>query len=932
MRKIKANNLKKFITLTFLAMFVFVVFNYNTEAVDISGNGEPLDTGTASGGGNICTDGNVYNMVYGIRVTLLYYTDSYKYVMKKADFSSTIWEGTRKKSGISKIEDIFTLGNASSNGYYSLPSGFPNFMDFTSYRKNQDANQILFNYLEGSGHSNLKQMLRTMGFDCIDNSNSAECLNLINNGYIIVEPTVKFNNYYGTAYELTEDYTEDCNLKLLWGRLAGFAMPNNSNFFGKKFTNKIGAYSGNDYYSGAIRNQNSINGWMIYSMKDFLIQPPVENQTYSLQIQATSQDTNMVNYMIDATTNGSAKYRVTCGSTTATLTTSGSAYGLTNTLNGIPNGTTCTVKQLSAPTNYLVGTNVAIAKKNKTSGTVYGYTIEQLVRKLGKPMAELTTADKVNYVGGDTSYIRDAKNGFQVTITDNTLLQISNLNSKQMCEIDLANSGLGFYGSKTYAQKLALMNLFQNYPQYNQLLNFLNPSCSNSNPKPTPSQKGQYCSVNGMYSRGSRYEYDYFDPSNKNSFYSKDYANSSGVGHVRCYAKFSGLEPGTEYFVNKPTIKAGSMLWNASSSQQLIKSKITVGCVAIYDNDSNIASNINSAVNKTLNLNLKPEYNIKYDNGYYGLVTNQTGKTKSSDNTLCDNGVCERRWTVDYTYSTKYGMDNKWWYIKGGGAATKNCSSVVCTSDAYYGFPTSIDSATSQTIHGNINLNVGVNYAEKSNYFNNLSANCSYSIAPELTQEKEMNLKFRVIDTSEPFPGITGFGRKPGRNWSYLIAELDQNDPYNSIVYGECFNTYNPSYLSPLCVAVRNNIGSVDFNACEVKGDCGIYDDSSENSIVEEYITNRNDSSNSQNREPIFSIMLTAEDIKSIKEYNESHSYDDYNMRCTNGEECKSNFISRLFNGSVGGNSLSSIARTSLTEGSCYSTASGRDYCVGGDS
>lgn len=98
---------------------------------------------------------------------------------------------------------------------------------------------------------------------------------------------------------------------------------------------------------------------------------------------------------------------------------------------------------------------------------------------------------------------------------------------------------------------------------------------------------------------------------------------------------------------------------------------------------------------------------------------------------------------------------------------------------------------------------------------------------------KGLNLIYRPISLGEPFPGLNGEGRSPGSNWS----------------------------------------------------DTG---------LVENFITNNRGVNGSAiyQKAPMYQITLTPAVIQQIRKYNESTTYNDFNMDCTSeGKECKSYFI-----------------------------------------
>lgn len=98
---------------------------------------------------------------------------------------------------------------------------------------------------------------------------------------------------------------------------------------------------------------------------------------------------------------------------------------------------------------------------------------------------------------------------------------------------------------------------------------------------------------------------------------------------------------------------------------------------------------------------------------------------------------------------------------------------------------------------------------------------------------KGLNLIYRPISLGEPFPGLNGEGREPGSNWN-------------------------------------------------------------DTSLIENFITKNRGVNGSAiyQKAPMYQITLTPALIQQIRKYNESTTYNDFNMDCTaEGKECKSYFI-----------------------------------------
>ena len=102
----------------------------------------------------------------------------------------------------------------------------------------------------------------------------------------------------------------------------------------------------------------------------------------------------------------------------------------------------------------------------------------------------------------------------------------------------------------------------------------------------------------------------------------------------------------------------------------------------------------------------------------------------------------------------------------------------------------------------------------------------------------ELNLSFRQISKSNPFPGKSGSGRKVGANWC-------------------------------------------DGDNCN-----------NDNKTVKETITDKNDSYNSTGDGPKYIINLNSKTIQEIKEKYKGQAYDDFGENCdTPDGTCASDFI-----------------------------------------
>lgn len=103
------------------------------------------------------------------------------------------------------------------------------------------------------------------------------------------------------------------------------------------------------------------------------------------------------------------------------------------------------------------------------------------------------------------------------------------------------------------------------------------------------------------------------------------------------------------------------------------------------------------------------------------------------------------------------------------------------------------------------------------------------------------NLIYRPISLTDPFPGINGNGRTPGNNWNKIYTRSDGK----GISYSEYYITSRRGYE-----------GYEIYQA-----------------------------------EPLYVIKLDSDKIKSIRKYNETHDYNNFDLTCIDGENCISKFL-----------------------------------------
>lgn len=195
-----------------------------------------------------------------------------------------------------------------------------------------------------------------------------------------------------------------------------------------------------------------------------------------------------------------------------------------------------------------------------------------------------------------------------------------------------------------------------------------------------------------------------------------------------------------------------------------------------------------------------------------------------------------------------------------------NTSTYTCGSNNYgiycYDKGTATNSeSTYNNLKSCIRTKVNELTSQKASYKNDMLYSCNFSSEGYTDDDDDpsgINVIFRPISLNNPFPGKTGNGRNTGYNWCYGNNCSNTNDIVKSTI------TYNRS------VNTENVYKSFD---------------------------------------PLYTITLTPGLIKSIRSYNDSHKYDDFNLTCNSGNKCLSKFIRNTFKNYFNGCGISGKTR-----------------------
>ncbi len=163
----------------------------------------------------------------------------------------------------------------------------------------------------------------------------------------------------------------------------------------------------------------------------------------------------------------------------------------------------------------------------------------------------------------------------------------------------------------------------------------------------------------------------------------------------------------------------------------------------------------------------------------------------------------------------------------------------------------------------------------------------------------KLQMEFRIIDTSNPFPGKTGVGRKIGLNWqSKVNLDLDNDGVQNT---NDDINVLKEKIESGGIKSVEDfkydvypdgKLDDKDVQYMEwVKNDWKnseyYKDDSYDKTLMAFVMSTTNNSYNKSKKEPKYTFKLTPDIIEKIRKYNEGKTYDDFNLKCDEDGNCK---------------------------------------------
>lgn len=131
----------------------------------------------------------------------------------------------------------------------------------------------------------------------------------------------------------------------------------------------------------------------------------------------------------------------------------------------------------------------------------------------------------------------------------------------------------------------------------------------------------------------------------------------------------------------------------------------------------------------------------------------------------------------------------------------------------------------------------------------------------------KLRLEFRIIDTSNPFPGKSGTVRIVGTNWRATSNLLTSNSSYS--------NWLNNNW--------KKSSSYINHSYAERADNRGF------NSYASYIMETTNNSYNKNKTGPKYKFLLTPTEIKNIRDYNKKNKYDDFTLTCEkDATNCKS--------------------------------------------
>ena len=250
-----------------------------------------------------------------------------------------------------------------------------------------------------------------------------------------------------------------------------------------------------------------------------------------------------------------------------------------------------------------------------------------------------------------------------------------------------------------------------------------------------------------------------------------------------------------------------------------------------------IPSHVPYKIEDNLSDYLNNEIYLDYGGNQYKFQAEITSKDTYKD---FDNKYV---FEVDIEYKINNGIQ------LGSTSKVKDAQGKIIFKDALKSFGNSnslinkyINNGTINIENGNDNYSYSVVQVDGSIDKNSTEFSCDFRYSVD---DDKTNVIFRTISLDNPFPARDGTSRLPGYNW------LSSNNYVNDYIL--------------------NNRGVVGITKSNDVSPQEMYDN--------------------ENIKPMYSFVLDTQTMLSIREYNKTHDYTDYDLDCVDGRQCYSKFI-----------------------------------------
>lgn len=910
-------------------------------------------TSGAAGSGGSTTSGS-YNGLTGIRVAVVdssgkivsgthvadvistkdLANNSHNYYVFKSQ-ATKIQYKTGTTLNNTRVLAISKSSNAAQNDNYVYNVSVTGAENFGDYLLDSPLpNNGLSSYLSKNEYNNLKKIVSMTGYECLDQPTKSYCNK---NQYVIVEPLIQFDEDIVTGYEMTTKYNYDGNYRGIYINMANtiYLQTQPTNFTYINVCN-YGALSNSGTYSyNALSYVGEGCGIGIYNVNTINTNIP-EPQINKLTIKKVNESGTAlsgVNFNFSVLNKGGQK--TTNNSGQITFNDVGT-YTLTEIVPSGYDGTLTTCSPASVCTISSKTKDSVVFKINFTGGDV---TVTITNKKIQKGTLQITKvktsgvtitgkSTKFRLYSGSSCNESNNLNDFYIGGTGKTTLTLDagNYSIKEISppsgyaiEKD-ADGNNKCYNFTIKAGEASLPLSIKNpqtcesefealsdpndpverialYKKYG-FTNLLNFYLSEPTDASIACSNNTYCDNSvELGCLSAKTSDERFDEGDVSCFTYKYEVNNVPVFCRETLSLGNNLSGTDAYrftssydFSKNKFITPGQMIFSREESKKNIaQGLVTVTCYA-YDINQNFQYSANTSFT---NFVRSISFNGKKLNGEEVQDSSTTQKIYSS--------YLKTNYTkISKTFKMNYYLNSV--YAKNGTGKVQTSYCLNCKFLGYgvvskltdkkgtvYGIPFSI---TLKSVNGK----KGTQNAE--------DKACAYKVSGDKFVEP-LKLQFRIIDTSNPFPSKDGDGRQVGDNWCSKNFDLN----YNGAVqyYDKWMIMNNKCITVATCDLSKNGkIDDIDIELInEALGNSRINTvgkNCDSNNIYASYIMEKTNNSYNKNKTGAkYKITLTPSDIKLIRTYNSKTTYDDYKFKCTDGENCTSNFLTQLKNGSLTG-------------------------------